>query len=129
MSDEPSKRSLNHMAPDVKLVHIRLEVWGRWAKDRAPGDWPERTILARLMEEGPGAGQITSKVVEIPEGIAETDWAVAHLKNPERLVIKTFYTQWSPVEVMCRKTRLRPRQFKAVLQRARWQLVGWFSHP
>jgi len=127
--EEPSRRSLSHMAPDVKIVHFRLEIWGRWAKDHVPGDWPERTVIGRLMEEGPGAGQTTARVMEIPEGIAETDSAVAHLAADERKVVVRFYTHWEPRPVMARSLRLKPRKFDAILNRARWRLVGWFSRP
>ena len=123
------RRSLSHMAPEVKLVHMRLEIWGKWARDKVPGDWPERTILARLIEEGPGAGQTTARVVEIPESIAETDTAVAHLGVDERRVVKAYYTQWASPDVVARHLRLKPRQMKSILQRARWRLVGWFTKP
>ena len=97
---DPDRRALSHMSPEVLLVHLRLEVWGRWAKDPNPGDWPERTILAKLIEEGPGASASTAKVPEIPPGIAETDKAVAHLAHDETLVIKTYYLHWAPTTLL-----------------------------
>ena len=126
---DPDRRALSHMSPEVLLVHLRLEVWGRWAKDPNPGDWPERTILAKLIEEGPGASASTAKVPEIPPGIAETDRAVAHLAHDETLVIKTYYLHWAPMEILAKRARMPPRRFQAILSRARWRLVGWFTHP
>ena len=122
-------RSVSHMAPDVKIVHLRLEIWGRWAKDRPVGDWPERTVLGRLIEEGPGAGHQTAHGGDMPEGIAETDAAIAHLSGDEKRVVVTFYTRWEPRPVMARRLHVNVRQFDSILNRARWRLVGWFSRP
>jgi hypothetical protein len=127
-TDAPiDRRSLSHMAPEVKLVHLRLEIWGRWAKDKVPGDWPQRTILGRLIEEGPSAGHITGSGVQLPEAVAETDTAVAHLAQDEKRVILAFYTRWEPRPTMARRLRLNVKRFDVILNRARWRLVGWFS--
>lgn len=119
------RRALNHMAPDVRLVHMRLEAWAHWAKDSTPGDWPKRTILGRLIDEGPGASHGTATVSDIPEAIAETDRAVAHLPPEDRKVIREFYLSWAPRELIARRLRLTPRRFDAILNRARWRICGF----
>ena len=121
------RRAMSRMAPDIKLVHMRLEAWGKWAKDRAPNGWAERTILGRLIDEGPGASHSTATVTEIPEAIAETDRAVAHLSGDELRVIKSYYMSWVPREILALRLRMRPKQMDRVLTRARWRLAGFFS--
>jgi len=119
------RRSMSHMAPDVRLVHMRLEAWAQWARDTAPGDWPKRTILGRLIDEGPGASHGTASVSDIPEPVAETDRAVAHLPPEDRKVIREFYLSWAPRELMARRLKLTPRRFDAILNRARWRICGF----
>ena len=120
------KRASNHMSGEMKLVHLRLEAWGKWARDRiAP--WPERTVRGRLIDEGPGAGHAAPGVAEIPEPIAETDRAVAHLGDIDRRIVRTYYVEWAPLEQLARRAKMSPRQFQNVLNRARWRILGYLS--
>lgn len=117
-------RTRSHMSPDVLYVHMRLEAWGRWAKDKLT-PWPVRTMLGRVIDEGPAASHSTAGVGEIPEAVGATDRAVAHLGDVDRRVIRVYYTEWAPIELMARRVKMRPRQFQAVLNRARWRISGY----
>ena len=120
------RRATSHMAPELKLVHLRLEAWGRWSRDKlAP--WPERTVLGRLIEEGPSAGEAGRGVTELPEPIAETDRAVAHLGEIDRKVIRIYYTEWQPAEYLARRCGMERRRFDSVLNRARWRIAGYLA--
>lgn len=123
----PDRRARSHMAPEIQLVHLRLEAWSRWARDKAPGGWPERTILGRLIEEGPGASHGTGQVSDMPETVAITDRAVAHLSGEDRAVIREYYLKWAPRELLARRLKLSLRRFDAVLNRARWRVCGYIS--
>lgn len=121
------RRRANAMSAEMKLVHLRLEAWGRWAHDRLQ-PWPARTTLGRLIDEGPGAGHAPQREsAEIPEPIAETDRAVAHLGDIDRRVVRAYYAEWAPVEQLARRQRMTLRQFQAVLTRARWRIVGFLD--
>ena len=115
------------MAADIRIVHVRLEMWAKWARDKAPNGWPERTILGRLIEEGPGASQCSAGVSDMPEGVAETDRAVGHLPTEDRGVIRQYYLFWAPREMMARKLRMPVTKFDSVLNRARWRISGFLS--
>lgn len=118
-------RVRSRMSGDTLLTHMRLEAWGRWSRDKlAP--WPTRTVLGRMMDEGPGASHETTGG-EIPEAVQQTDRAVAHLGEVDRRVIRVYYTEWAPLEVMARRLKMRPRQFQAVLNRARWRVSGYLA--
>lgn len=119
-------RTMNNMDPETKEVHARLTAWGRWCRDTLMGAWPERTLLARLIEEGPsGASQGGPPPTSMPELIAKTDEAVAHLGEIDRGVIRLYYLTWEPVEVLAKKNGMRLREFQNVLRRARWRIGGY----
>lgn len=121
-------RCMSRMSDDVRIVHIRLEAWGRWAKEGMPGALPARTLLGRVIDEGPGAGQSQHQLGEMPEPIAQTDRAVAHLPHEDRKVIRTYYLHWQPRELLAEHANMSMRRFDAVLNRARWRLCGWLQH-
>jgi hypothetical protein len=128
MAITPDARRINHMDPETKAVHARLESWGRWAKEKGVSGWPERTLLGRLIdgEELVGAAQ-SKPPIAMPDDVAVTDRAVAHLGVIDRRVIETYYLQWEPVEVMARRNSMRVRQFQNVLRRARWRISGFLG--
>jgi hypothetical protein len=118
----------NRMDTDTRIVHERLEQWGRWAKDSEARAWPESTMLGRVMEQGlVAAGQQGRPPIAIPEAVAIVDAAVSRLGAIDRGVIQTYYLRWEPIEVMARRHRMRVRQFQNVLRRARWRILGYID--
>ena len=118
----------NRMDTETRIVHERLEQWGRWAKDSEAKAWPEVTLLGRVMEQGPsGASQQGKPPVRIPDAIAVVDAAVCRLTGVDRSVIQTYYLRWEPIEVMARRHHMRVRQFQNVLRRARWRILGYID--
>lgn len=116
-------RVMNHMDPDTRLAHIRLEQWGKICADRwAP--WPRSTLLGKVIEFGlSGAAQAGRPVEAIPEEVAQTDGAVARLSVIDRRAVTTYYTRSESVEVCARRCGMRVRQFQNVLKRARWRIA------
>lgn len=124
---ERDPRYLNHMDPDTKRVHVRLEEWGKWARDTEVRPWPRRTLLGRIMDQGAsGAGQ-SQAPISIPNTVAAVDAAVARLGAIDRSVVQTYYLRWEPPEVMARRLSMRVRQFQSVLRRARWRIGGYLD--
>ena len=126
---ERDRRAINHMDPETKAVHLRLESWGAWAREGGTTcAWPARTILGRLIEDGPsGAAQSGRPPVSMPEDIAAVDAAVAHLGDIDRKVVHTYYVGWLPIEAQARACHMRVRMFQNVLRRARWRVGGFLS--
>lgn len=121
-------RAMNHMDPDTKAVHCRLEVWGRWARDAHLRAWPEVTLLGKVIEEGPhGAFCAGQAVVQMPDAIAQVDAAVARLGEVDRRVVCKYYLEWAAPEVLARLLGMRVREFQSVLRRARWRIGGYLS--
>lgn len=117
-------RTMNHMDAETKVVHARLEAWGKWARDAGLRAWPAETLLARVMEQGPmGAGQQGRPPISMPDEIATIDAAVTRLGDIDRRVVQTYYLRWEPLEIMARRHSLRARQFQNVLRRARWRIA------
>lgn len=116
-------RVMNHMSPETKLVHARLERWGRWAKTAGVRAWPPVTLLGRVMDCGPdGALARGSGRTEVPDDVAEVDTAVAKLGEVDRRVIRVYYLEWLPPESMAKNLRMKLSQFNAVLSRARFRV-------
>lgn len=124
---ERDKRTMNHMDPETKSVHLRLEVWGRWAHEEVRA-WPRITLLGRVIEQGvSGAGQQGRPPVSMPDEIARTDAAVARLGEIDRKVIRAYYLREVSKEDAARQVRMRVRQFQNVLRRARWRIGGFLA--
>jgi hypothetical protein len=122
------KRVMNHMDGDTKLVHIRLEAWGHWSKSERLREYPQVTLLARVIEQGPmGASQSGRPPVTMPEAVAVTERAVLRCPQIDQRVLKVYYTEWAPVETMARKCSMRVKQFQNVLRRARWRVSGYIA--
>lgn len=120
---ERDRRAMNHMTPEMKITHARLEEWGAWAKDHGLRPWPKTTPMGRMIEEGPhGAGQTTRPPIAMPTRIEEVDSAVAKLGEIDKKVIKQYYEHWQPEEVMAKECRMPLGKFKSALKRARWRV-------
>jgi hypothetical protein len=118
------KRVTNHMDPDTRAVHARLEAWGAWARDGEIRAWPVATMLARVIEQGTsGAAQGGRPPVAMPDEIAAVDAAVCTLGAIDKQAINLYYIKWAPNEIHARKMNMRERQFRNVLRRARWRLA------
>lgn len=127
MTLERDGRAMNHMDPETKLVHARLEQWARWARDHALQPFPVRTVLGRVIEEGPAAGSPSGGAPEWPAEVAEVERAVLALGDIDRSVIRQYYLEWGPPEAHARACHMSVRRFRSALRRARWRLSGWLS--
>ena len=43
------RRAMNHMDPDTKIVHIRLESGAHWVKTELPRESPAITVLGDVI--------------------------------------------------------------------------------
>ena len=119
-------RAINAMDPDTKLIHAMLEAWGKWAKDMESHGWPAQTLLARMIEYGPqGASQQGRPPVAMPDEIAQIDAAVARLCQIDKNAVVAYYTRWEPPDVVAKRLRIKERELRRTLQRARWRLAAW----
>lgn len=123
-------RSINHMDPDTKLVHTRLEEWARWARDPGVLGFPRQSPTEKAALYGKlGIPQESNykPEAEMPEQVARIDAAVAGLGDIDRRVVHTYYLRWEPVNVMARRHHMRVLQFQRVLRRARWRIIGYLA--
>ncbi len=122
------KRVMNHMDAETKLVHIRLEAWGRWNRGGMPREWPEVSMMGRIAEYGPnGASQQSAPPVSMSDDMARLDAAVTRLGDIDKRAIRSYYFHDDAVETLARRMKMRPRQFQNVLRRARWRLAAFLS--
>lgn len=124
------RRVTNHMDPDTKFVHARLEEWSKWAKDMGIAGFPHQSITEKAAKYGKlGIPQEPLHKPEplMPDHVALVDAAVCRLNEIDRTVVRTYYLTWAPIEIMARKHHMRIRQFQHVLQRARWRIRGYLD--
>lgn len=120
-------RTSNRMDAETRYIHVRLEAWGRWARETETRAWPERSVLGRLIEEGPGAGQAGRPSGYVHPSIAAIESAVIKLPAKEREAVREYYTRWAPPEVVARRVRMRMREFQSTLYRARVRVAGYLA--
>lgn len=119
----PDRRVMNSMDPETKLVHIRLEAWGRWCKSNPElRAFPEESWLHKWAKYGTDGATQSGPPVVMPEAVEITERAVNKLGEIDRKVVKAYYLGWAPLEELARKVRMRPREFQNVLRRARFRV-------
>ncbi len=128
-----SRRSMNHMDPETKVVHSRLEEWGRWAKDAGIQGYPRQSITEKAAKYGKlGIPQEPLHKPEpmMPDHVALVDCAICKLGDIDKKAIRLYYMSWEPVEVLARRMHvngMRVLQFQRVLHRARWRIMGFLD--
>lgn len=125
-----SPRTMNHMDPETKEVHARLEEWARWAKDIGIAGYPRQSLTEKAAKYGKlGIPQEPLHKPEpmMPDRVAAVDAAISKLGDIDRSVVRAYYLNWEPTSTMARRLRMRERQFQNVLRRARWRIVGFLD--
>lgn len=128
-----SPRSMNHMDPETKLVHARLEEWAKWAKDSGIAGYPRQSLTEKAAQYGKlGIPQQSSYKAEpmMPDRVALVDAAISRLGDIDRKAVSLYYLNWEPVEVLARRMHvngMRVLQFQRVLHRARWRIMGYLD--
>jgi hypothetical protein len=126
-------RAMNHMDPTTRVVHAMLEQWGRETRNEAENGYPSTTLLGRVIEQGPGAGQAGRPVSHLSEQSARVDVQVARLRERPRECVKMYYQRWEPMEVMARKLtvqlgyQMSVSTLKDTLRRTRELLAYWLE--
>jgi hypothetical protein len=121
------KRTMNNMSPEDRAIHIRLEQWGAETREKITG-WPEKTLLGRLIEQGPmGAGQSGQPPVSLSDPAARVDLCVAKLCVIDQRALRLYYQGWYVRETLAKLLNMRERQAQNVLKRARWRVAAHLS--
>lgn len=124
VSVQRDRRTMNHMDPETKAIHIRLEQWGAETRENLSG-YPPITLLGRLIEQGPmGASQTGKPPVSLSEPAARIDCCVGKLCQIDQRVLKFYYQAQISRDVLARKMSMRERQAQNVLRRARWRVAA-----
>lgn len=124
------RKSMNHMDPETKLVHARLEEWAKWAKDSGIAGYPKQSLTEKAAQYGKlGIPQESNFRTEpmMPDHVAMVDAAICRLADLDRRVVKIYYMRWEAVSVMAWHLRMRERKFQHILQRARWRIMGYLD--
>ena len=123
---ERDPRTMNRMDPATRLVHARLEEWGKWARDRGIQGYPRQSLTEKAAQYGKlGIPQESNYRTEplMPEDISNVDSSVSRLMGVGQNCVKRYYTEWQPPEVMAQQEGLTLRRFQEILRRSR-ELIG-----
>lgn len=124
-------KSLKSLPVSIELgidVNAALERWAHWVRNSLAGSgWPEKTLLARVIEYGAlGAAQarqgslvIVGTTVEYDELCGWVECAVMRLAREEREAISRSYLGWEPPEVSAKELGVSRGTFDSRLSRAR----------
>lgn len=127
---ERDPRAMNRMDPETKLVHARLEAWGRWARDIGITGYPKQSLTEKAAQYGklgiPQESNYRSEPM-MPEEVAEVDAAVGRLWKIGQRCVKRYYTNWQPMEVMARQESMSESHMKEVLRRSRHLIGMWLD--
>jgi hypothetical protein len=119
-------RGLNNMGENVVRGHAYLAEWGKWCRQH-PGAWPKRTVMGRIIEEGPGSGTSGIRPVVIPERVLLLDRVVAQLPRSPRAVVRNFYLKGGRDEHCAKRMRMKISRFKRLLRRGRLAVFAIMS--
>ncbi len=124
---EKTIKSLPQSGPGVD-VHAALERWARWVHDSLAGiGWPEKTLLARMIEYGAlGAAQghsgsviVVGTMIEYDELCAWVEAALMRLPEEERETVAHAYLRRGSAEVHAKELGITRGTFDSRLSRAR----------
>ena len=124
---ERDARVMNRMDPATKLVHAMLEKWGKETRAGIENGLPSTTVLGRVIEQGPGAGQAGRPISHLSEQSARVDACVARLWQRAKRCVEHYYQRWEPIEVMARREGISVTQFKEIMRRSRYLVGSWLE--
>lgn len=111
----------NSMNGSTAAVDIALEEWGKWMRnaDKVLG-WRSCSLLEKFKAEHAGANQATAPTT-IPDGVMNTDAAIAKLGDIRQKVIKITYmtNPNDPKSVQRRRLRMSEYRWNYLLGEAR----------
>lgn len=121
---ERDRRGMNHMGPETKAIHIRLDEWSVWVKRALtvlgyPTESYYHKWAALKIAPNPGFE------AQMPERPANVDRAVARLGEIDKSVIWRFYCQFRPVQIWRGLHAIDSQSaFDRILKRARDRTAG-----
>lgn len=129
---ERDRRSMNHMDPDTKIVHARLEEWAKWAKDMGIAGYPRQSVTEKAAQYGklgiPQESNYRSEPM-MPDHVARVDAAICRLGEIDKKAIRLYYLSWDVAENLARRMdrSMRRAQFLNVVRRARWRIASYLD--
>jgi hypothetical protein len=126
------RKSMNHMDPDTKEVHLRLEEWAKWARDIGIAGYPRQSLTEKAATYGRlGIPQepLHKPELVMPDRVARVDAAICSLGAVDQKAIRLYYLSWAPADVLARKMdrSMRWRQYLNVVRRARWRIAAYLA--
>jgi len=125
--EERDKRTMNNMDPETKAIHLRLEEWGRWARDKGIQGYPSQSSTEKAAQYGklgvPDLSQNKREPV-MPDHVARLDSCVARCCQIDQQALRTYYEYQISLYELGRKLGMRERQARNVLRRARWRVAA-----
>lgn len=119
------RRTMNNMDSETKAIHIRLEEWGIWARDKGIRGYPSESPMEKAVLYGklgiPQESNFRAEP-EIPDRVAHIDVCVARCCQIDQRALKAYYEYHISMYELARNMSMRERQAQNVLRRARWRV-------
>jgi hypothetical protein len=117
------------MDADVANADCRLDAWASWVRQNR-GAWPANTLLGRIIEQGISGAAQAGSVENMPEHVAETDRAVAHIDRRLQQIVKIYYLMHAASEVKAARCGVSRATFWRLVtrgQKAVWRELNIYS--
>ena len=127
---EFSRYTQRRMDAHLKPTDDLLVAWGKWMRSEGIKAWPDRTVLAKVIEEGlHGASQAGAWTAPVPINVAKCEWCALRLRWILRRVLEIHYIQMpgQPKEVQRRAARMGEGAWNRNLTTAREKVASMYE--
>lgn len=127
---ELSRYAQRRMEEHLKPTDDLLVEWGKWMRSEGMKAWPDRTMLAKVIEEGlHGASQSGAWTAPVPLKVAKCEWCVLRLRWILRRVLEIHYILMPahPKEVQRRAARMGEQTWNKNLNLAREKVASTYE--
>lgn len=121
-TDKRDPRPMNAMTDQTKYAHGFLLRWGEWSRSGQMRAYPPRTLLGRIMEEGPHGALSTSRppIDEPSDDVGVVENIVKRMCEIDRKVLTEEYVEpWRMQNDKARRSGMKTSKYIRTLRRAR----------
>lgn len=117
MTAERDCSHLRRLDDGLAYVDSQLTEWAKWAKQSMNLGWPPQSVYTKDRIGGAGPPP-----AEMPEHVWIVEKALLQIKDIERQVVVTYYTEWTSKAVMARWRNMSVSRFDKLLKAGRWHI-------
>lgn len=115
------------MQNEIAYADGMLDAWASWVR-QSLNAWPSQTLLGRIIKQGVSGAAQGGLIDTMPEQVARTDRAVAHIEQRLQRVTKVYYLSNAPSEVKAMRCGVSRATFWRLVPRAQLAVANELSN-